>query len=413
MRTLGVVDSPSLMRQQNAGVVLRMIRELGPISRPDIARKTGLSKPTVTNVVNLLIGLEYLLEKNTPNNSGEPKQRGPRPKLLTFNSRMGYVIGIDTGADNTVGKIADLSGRVLATRRRKHVRNPHRAPVLADIRSVIADLLETAGLHATDIMALVLGTPGVVDPLSGEISLAPQISGWDGTNLSLEFSEQFSCPIVIENESHLALLAERWTGAAQDCRNALFVQLGIGIGGALLLDGEIYRGSSGAAGEISYLSLSNTSEQPPENSSIGAFEWYAGGQAYRRHGAQAAAGQAGQRLRELGDGDPSRVTARIVFRAAQEGDPAAREIMERLLTRLGRGVANLATATDPELIIIGGGVSKAGPIVLPTIQRVVDEIVPRPPRVTLSDLGGKGTVIGALKRALEVVDQEIFTTFKN
>lgn len=399
------------MRQQNAGAVLHIIRELGPISRPDIAREAGLSKPTVSNVVKFLSERGYLVEEEMAPTAGEPKSRGPRPRLVSFNARTGYVIGIDTGADNTIGKLSDLAGNVLATHRRKHDAHPDRHRVLADIRQVIADLLRTSGLQASDISALGLGTPGVVDPDTGCVSLAPQISGWEGTNLSQEFADQFTCPVVIENETHLSLLAERWEGSAQECRNALLVQLGIGVGGAFLLDGKIYRGSTGAAGEIAYLSLSDGDEQPPADSSIGAFEWYVGGQAYRRHGMRAARSEDGQRLLELGHGDPAAVTARTVFRAAREGDPAATKVMQLLLERLARGISNLATAMNPELVIIGGGVSKAGEFILPTIQEVVDDMVPHSPTVVLSSLGDRGTVIGALHRALDVVNQEIYTTF--
>src|SRR5690625_520632 len=165
------------MRQQNAGAVLHIIRELGPISRPDIAREAGLSKPTVSNVVKFLSERGYLVEEEMAPTAGEPKSRGPRPRLVSFNARTGYVIGIDTGADNTIGKLSDLAGNVLATHRRKHDAHPDRHRVLADIRQVIADLLRTSGLQASDISALGVGTPGVVDPDTGCVSLAQPVSG--------------------------------------------------------------------------------------------------------------------------------------------------------------------------------------------------------------------------------------------
>lgn len=401
------------MRQLNMTVVLRAIRASGPISRPVLARETGLSKPTVTQVVELLLAKGYVEEEDSGVSSTEPKRRGPRARLLSFRSRLGYLLGIDTGADNTVTLLADLSGEVLASARVIHTQPAQRAEVLAAIRRTVTQVLAETGVKPSDLHGVTIGTPGVVDPASGTISLAPQIEGWDGIDLASELSDITPCPIVVENESHLSLLAEQWLGGTGEAKNVVLVQLGIGIGGAMLVDGEIIRGSTGAAGEIAYLVIGGEDEEPPSKSSVGAFEWFAGGLAYRRHGIRAAKAPEGQLLLELAHGIPEAVTARIVFDAAARGDPAAVAITTKLLGRLGRGLANIATTMNPGLILIGGGIANAGDSVLPPIRAVVERYTPHPPLIALSTLGSDGTALGAVRRAMEISDETTFSFIAN
>lgn len=409
MRTSFAADSPSVMRQLNLTVVLESIRRSGPISRPDLARETGLSRPTITQVVELLLERGYVTETDASGNGLEPKRPGPRAKLLSFRSRLGYLLAIDTGADNTIAKLTDLAGEVLAQERVEHPLLPERDDLLAAIRTTTSSVLSEADVRPEQLHAVVIGTPGVVDPVTGKISLAPQIRNWDGIALAEELGDIADCPIVVENESHLSLLAEGWVGGAQGASNVVYVQLGIGIGGALLIGGEVYRGSTGAAGEIAYLDIGDDDEKLPEGSSSGPFEWFAGGHAYRRHGIEAAKRPEGATLLKLAGGDPEAVTARIVFEAAALDDPTAIAIRDELLDRLGRGIASIVTTMNPELVLIGGGITNAGEAVLAPIRRVVSESSPHPPAIALSTLGSNGTVIGAVRRAMEIADETTFT----
>lgn len=403
-----IAASPSLMRQLNLTLVLEAIRDHGPVSRPHLARSTGLSKPTVTHVVELLLEKGYVEETDAALGVTEPKRPGPRAKLLSFRANRGYLLCIDVGADNTVAKLADLSGDVLQTARSDHHDQPRRDDVLAAIRHTAARVLRDADVPAEQVHAVTIGTPGVVDPVTKTISLAPQIDGWDGIDLAHELRDLADCPIVVENESHLSLLAEQWRGGAQGVENVVLIQVGIGIGGALLLGGQLYRGSSGAAGEIAYFAVDGD-EQVPPGSSTGSFEWFAGGHAYRRHGAAAARGPQGAPLLERAGGDPDAVTAQIVFAAAAAGDPVSAQIATTLLERLGRGIASIAMTVNPDLVLIGGGITNAGDAVLVPIRRVVESLTPHPPTVAISTLGSDGTVLGAVRRAMEVADHATFS----
>lgn len=408
MTRRATVGSPSLMRQLNLSSVLTVIRSKGPLPRPEIARITGLSTPTVKQIVDLLLAQRYVEEIDPPVDGELAKRPGPRARYISFRATLGYVLAVDAGAHHTVAKLSDLSGSVLSTARLVHRGPASRQSVLAAIRTSVDKVLTDSGLQHSDIRAMVIGTPGVVDPHTGEVSLAPQIADWDGIVLRLELADLVEGPIVVENETHLSLLAEQWIGAASSYLNVVYVQLGIGIGAAIMIDGRLYRGSSGAAGEIAYLVTAADLDQPPE-SAAGPFEWFAGGDAFRRRGAMAAEGERGARLLALAGGDPEAVTAQVVLEAAAAGDAAALEVATTILERLGREVANIASILNPELILVGGGLANAGESVLAPIREAVARFAPRPTLVELSELGGDGTVLGAIRRAIDIADQETFS----
>lgn len=400
--------SPSLMRQLNLASVLKVVRTQGPIPRPELARVTGLSMPTVKQLVEVLAARGYVEEIDPPADAELPRRPGPRARLISFRATLGYVLAVDVGAYNTVAKLADLSGSVVSSARSVHLEPADRDAALAAIRSSANSLLAESGVQCSDVRAVVIGTPGVVDPQTGAISLAPQITNWDGVDLGAELSGMFGCPVAVENEAHLSLIAEQWIGAARSYLNVVYIQLGIGIGAAILIDGHLYRGGSGAAGEIAYL-VTDGDVDEPRDSAAGPFEWFAGGDAFRRRGAMAAIGDRGALLLSMAGGDPEAVTAQIVFDAAATGDAAASEIATTILARLGREVANVASILDPDLILLGGGIANAGESVLTPIRDAVTRFTPRPPVVQLSDLGGDGTVLGAIRRAIDIADEATFS----
>jgi predicted NBD/HSP70 family sugar kinase len=398
--------SPGLLRRLNSTLILDTIRSDGPISRAALARATGLSKPTVNQVAELL--LEQGLVEEAADAGDAPRRPGPRARQLRFRADIGHVLGIDVGADNTLALVADLSGRIVATARREASGRAGRAAVLRAVEGAARDALAQAGFGADAVRMAGVSTPGVVDPASGRISLAPQIAGWDGLDLGGHLEHRLGCPVVADNESRLSLLAERWRGAARDVDHVVYVQVGIGIGGALILDGKLFRGKRGAAGEISYLlDVDEAEDDAPGRTPTGPFERAAGGHAYARLGAAAAAGPGGALMRELADGDP--VSARVVFAAAERGDAAAAAIVAELTARLGRGVANVATMVDPELVVLGGGIANAGAALLDPVERAVRSAVPFPPRIVVSKLGDDGAALGAVRRALDAVDERHFS----
>ena len=248
--------SPRLLRRLNSAAVLRTIRADGPISRAELARVTGLSKPTVNGAVELLLESGYLTER-VAGFDARTRRPGPRARLLSFRGDLGHVLGIDIGANKVLVIVADLTGEVLGTaRRRTSARERQTADSLLDLVGAATDeVLATAGVERSSLQAVGVGTPGVVDPVSGRVTLAPQLGGWEGIRLAHRLEPAFPCSVLVDNEVHLSVLGERWRGSAQGIDDALYVQVGVGIGGGVLIGGDVYRGAGGAAGEIGYLPI--------------------------------------------------------------------------------------------------------------------------------------------------------------
>jgi predicted NBD/HSP70 family sugar kinase len=389
--------SPGLLRRLNSAAVLHAVREDGPASRAAIARATGLSKPTVNAAVELLLDQGYLTEDHE---LASPVGPGRRPRLLRFASGLGHVLGIDIGADKVLVLAADLAGQVLATERRKTgAREP--AALLALVENAAADALAEASIAAGSLKAVGVGTPGVVDPVSGRVTLAPQLAGWEGIELGARLEPAFGCPVVVDNEVRLSLLAERWRGAAQEIEDAFFVQIGIGIGGGVLFGGEVYRGAGGAAGEIGYLPLFDGEEA---SDGLGPFEHAAGGAAFARLAQRAPS----QTLLDLAGGDHRAIDAETVFAAAILGDPVATEVLDDLLDRLARGIAAAIVVLDPATVIVGGGISRAGERLRAPLEERIHALVPVAPRVILSQLGDEAVALGGVRLALQTVEHALF-----
>ena len=405
MNSIPTSGSPQLMRRLNSALVLQAIREAGSASRAEIRQATGLSKPTVREVVEFLLRTGYVSEAVAGERDGAGRP-GPRARVLTFRADLGHVVGIDVGANKILVHVADLSGTILASERRRTRGARGADTVLGTIRSAAGKAIAAAGVSRESLMAVAVGTPGVVDPASGRIALAPQLPGWEGLELRQALGRSFPCPVLVENEVRLSILAERWQGAAQGIDDAVYIQIGVGIGGGILIGGELYRGADGAAGEIGYLPYPDGS---PLADGPGPFEHAAGGSAFARLGREAAAGEGGALLTELAGGDPEAVDAEVVFAAAAQGDASAREIVAELTRALANGVAAVVAVLNPATVIVGGGLSRAGNALIEPLERHVVERVPVPPRLVLSTLGEESVVLGAVRLALQRADERLFS----
>ncbi len=254
---------------------------------------------------------------------------------------------------------------------------------------------------------MAVGTPGVVDPESGRVTLAPQLGGWEGIRLGSRLELTFPCSVLVDNEVHLSVLGERWRGAAQGIDDALYVQVGVGIGGGVLIGGDVYRGAGGAAGEMGYLPIIDDDDSAGRNG-LGPFEHAAGATAFARLGRRAAVAGESRALLELAGGDLDAIDAEVVFAAADRGDEAAKRILDELLGRLARGIASAVTILNPSTVIVGGGLSRAGESLLEPLERLIAALVPVPPRVVLSTLGDESVALGAARLALQAVEERLF-----
>jgi predicted NBD/HSP70 family sugar kinase len=397
--------SPALMRAINAARVVRELRSDGPMSRASLVRATGLSKPTITNVVTFLETEGHI---EPAGGGGEPGGNS-RAQLYRYRADRGQVLGIDIGADKILLMLADLDGATLGTTRLplREVNPSHPGEIFDRIAQATSELLARAGSSAGRLLAVVAGTPGVVSA-EGIVTMAPQLPGWNGLDLGGALAAIFDCPVHIEREVALSMQAERWAGVASGIDNALFIHLGVGVAAGLLVDGEIYRGAQGGAGEIGMMPLPTGGAG--SRAGFGPFESQAGGVALQFEGRAAAETPAGARLLELAAGDAEAVDAAVVFAAARERDPEALGVVDGVVRTLAWGISCLVCALNPGTIIIGGGLSRAADVFLPDLEKLVAEAVPLPPNWLVSGLRDESVALGAVHHATDLVERTLFLT---
>lgn len=265
----------------------------------------------------------------------------------------GLVVGIDIGGTKVLAVESDDAGHVLRTARRE---TPGR---LVDVR-LVEDALTEAVEGVADgrpVAAVGVAAAGFVDAAGERVRFAPHLP-WRDDRVRTRLSERWGTTVALENDANCVARAEAAYGAARGAASALVVTLGTGIGGALLLDGSLVRGHNGMAGEFGHMQVVPDGH-PCECGRRGCWEQYCSGNALVRL-ARAEVGRMPTLLDELSGGEPDRLTGPMVSQAAEEGDLLARQAFGSVGDWLGVGVANLVAAFDPEVVVIGGGVSAAG-----------------------------------------------------
>jgi predicted NBD/HSP70 family sugar kinase len=394
--------APSLLRRHNEALVLSILLTDSPLTRAEIARRAHLSKPTINKAVDHLMEAGFVSEQPEPRELS-PARAGRRGRPVVIRGDGGYLVGVDVGAHKVQTLVTDLTGTVVASDRRPATTGarPRAKPVLAVVRASVEDALRRAGVDAVAVRAMGVGIPGDIDPATGEVALAPQIDGFEGLRPKELLESWFPCPISVDNEVHLAMLGERWRGIAKGVDDAVLINVGIGVAAGILIDGALHRGSTGAAGEIGYFPLVQQwlRDRPPHG--WGALEYSAGGNAYARLARKALASPEAAILREIARDAPDGPDAKAVFEAAGRGDTAARRIVDELLDLLARAVASVVVVLDPSMVVIAGGIARAGADLLDPLSERIRTLVPMNPEIALTALGDDAVSIGAIYVAHE------------
>jgi predicted NBD/HSP70 family sugar kinase len=381
------VGTPSLLRAINARTILEQIQRTGPVSRAQVARETGLSKPTVS--LGLTALLEAALVREVGRSSGRP---GPTAVLYELNPAAGWVVGIDVGRRRVRAAVADITGAVVA-RRDEHARASSARTLIGQLGAIAHGLAAEAGIGWDEVQHVTVGSPGVFEPTRGAVTLAPNLPGWGRQGLLARLREVLGDRIGVENDVNLAAEGERWRGLAAGVADFGFLSVGTGVGMGLVLDGKLYRGATGAAGEVGYLPI-GADPYDPQVRRRGAFEQAVNGAAVVRGAAEA--------------GLPGARTAKKVFAQARKGDPAARRVVEAEASRIALGLAVVLAVVDLELVILGGGVGGNADLLLAPVERRLRTLSPMRPRLAVSALGEDAVLQGAVATALEVARQRLF-----
>ncbi len=367
---------PSLLRRINSAVVLHALRATDCATLTEITRVTGLSRPTVEGVVEGLVETGLVVEQAAE--EGAARKQGRPARRFRFRAEAGHLLGLDIGAHRVTAVLADLDGRVLGTLSKDVTETAAADERLDRLRSTVAELLRRAGVARGSLRAVGVGSPGIVEA-DGTVRLGTALPEWTGLRLGERLSRSFRCPVIVENDANAAAVAEHWKGAAADSDDIVFVLAGLSPGAGSLIGGRLHRGYGGAAGEIGALHLLGREATP-----------------------EALLSTTDEPLHPL---DEQAVAE--VFAHAREGDLRARAAVDRFVRRLIHDVAALVLALDPELVVIGGWANGLDDVLEPLRQELARYCL-RPPRVTLSTLGEAAVATGALRLALDHVEEELF-----
>jgi predicted NBD/HSP70 family sugar kinase len=345
----------NLMRGINRTILLNSIKTDGPISRADLAHRTGLSPATVTAITGDLIAEGLIFEKETGDSSG-----GRRPILLALNPRGGFVVGVKLMEDHAVGALTDLNAAVLE---KDSIVFPDGTVdgVIDSLVRLVNTLILDGNIARKSLLGVGVGLAGVVDSSSGMLRQSP-FFGWKDTPLRDLLQERLRVPVSIDNDVNTLTLGEKWLGAGIPEDNFVVITVGRGIGMGMVINGEIVRGKSGGAGEFGHIVVDPNGPQC-DCGKHGCLESFISDRALLTN----ARRQVSEDVSDIDD----------LVRRAAEGNAAARSVLASAGTLLGRQVANLVNILDPKLIILSGeGVRMGDAFFKPLLESVTQNVMP-------------------------------------
>ncbi|MFI2564790.1 ROK family protein [Paenarthrobacter sp. NPDC018779] len=387
----GTAPSTQLVRRLNAGAMLKAMRGAGVVTGTELMAQTGLSRATVISICDELVRLGWLRELENQRGAGDYVKGRPARRFV-FDDGAASVLGIDIGANKITTIVADMAGNPLSQVtmpfRTYNVSAAERADVLDKIA---ANALQEAGVPADSVLAV---SVGVAAPVSREGEVLTVQEFWKSFDVRRIVSERHGWHVLLENDANLAALAERWQGTAQGVDNLVVMLAGDRLGSGILESGRLLHGQVGGFGELGFL---NNVEGVGNTYGIAFYAALAGREAMEAEDETT--------LRGLCGGNPDDLTAEMVFAAAAEGDGAARSALDRVSLRMARVVGSISTLVNPELVVLAGGVAASAGTLLPGIQQHLPEFTFTPPRLATSTLGEGIVSLGAIRHALDYVEE--------
>jgi len=368
--------TPPLLKRLNERTVLDTIRAAAPISRAEISRRAGISKPTVS------LALQSLLDGGLVREA-ERRPHGPSYGAVYFEPvpEAALALGFDLGARFLRGAICDLAGNVRA-RQDVEISGADAEAALAAAAALRESLVAATGLDGHLLDGVVVGVPGVVDAASGSVRLAANVPGLEGRRFGEELGRRLDLPVTLENDINLAALGEQWRGVARGVDDFAFLSVGTGMGAGLVLGGELHRGHHGAAGEVDFALGGLREEADPSAPATAALT-----------AELAAAGDVATTLRPPYD-------VRDVFGAARRGDELGVRAVAEVARRIALHLSPVVAVVDVALVVLGGGIGANGDLLLEPVRARLADWMPYPPRVEASALGEAAVLSGALALAL-------------
>lgn len=380
-----------MRKQDNRQTILHLIRNNSPIGRAEIAKKTGITIPSVMKIIDNFIELGLVKEVGKGKSTG-----GKRPTLLEFVHDSYFSVGVDLGATNIICVLMDASNIVCRTvlptefaRGAEHV--------LERIMTAVETVLGATDIDPDKLIGIGVAAPGLLDLNTGRVLFSPDI-GWRDVDVISPLTKRFNTNVFVDNATRATAQGEKTYGLAKEIGNYMCLNLGYGIGGAMVFDNEVYTGFSGSAGEFGHLTV--IPDGPLcDCGNRGCLEAVSSARAVVRDARERILAGESTILTKLIEGNLNNLEAKTVMLAAEQGDRVAAEITHHAISTLGAAIGGIINLLDFEAIILEGGIARGGPFFLDHLNRAIAAhkmlYAGRHTRIMVSELGADATAIGA------------------
>ncbi len=306
-------------------------------------------------------------------------------------------IGIDLGGTNIAVGVVSEAGSILAEASTKTLAQRPYQELVRDMADCAKKALAKANLTVDDVKSIGIGIPGTADQEKGLVIFCTNL-GWANVPLRDEMQKYINKPVFIDNDANVAALAENFAGVSAGCKSSVLLTLGTGVGGGIIIGGKTWTGAHGRGGEVGHMTLIPDGV-PCTCGNNGCLERYCSATAIIRMAQQECLGYPDSAILSKAGGDPEKINAKIVIDAAKEGDPVAVRVFDQYARYLALAINTITAFFDPEMVVLGGGVSQSGDFLLNAVRALLPrylmfKALPGP-RLELARLGNEAGIIGA------------------
>lgn len=387
------IGRPSLLRHTNALMILKLLREAGSCSRADLVRASGLSAPTVTNVVGDLLAADLIKPLGEGESSG-----GRPPDMISFKAERGCMLAVEITAGVLSFLLTDLTGIEL-DRAQVSLADQKTTPeaICRLIGSQVRNLLRKHRKTRDKLLALVVGVPAITNVEDGIVLSISTLENWRSVPLRELLSKIVDCRVIIENDTNLAALGERYRGAAQTEETFIYINVGAGVGAGIVLGGQIHHGAQWSAGEIAYLRLPHVLRRYPTLHEFGELE-----AVLTNSGILKSWREVSTKPREHALSTSAKMDAVAVLNLAQTGDSRAKKVIQSRAAIVSDIIVNLSLILNPGLILLGGEVG-SHPVLLNSVQKQLERCEFAVTKIAVAALGDTAVLWGAIAVGLEMI----------
>ncbi len=401
----GKAGNPKLIRSTNLSLITELVRKQGPISRADVAKILKLSAPSVSSITEHLLAMGIVEEVGTRDLVGS----GRPPIMLSFNQYFGYIVAIDLAGDKIRLAVGDLQGNILIE---GEVIFSFSSKIMKDdfftVIEQIKQLLQQKNISSEKVKVVCVGTPGIINKETGFFQAAPRYKEWNNINIRQLMEQEFQSDVIVMNDINLSVIGESRYGAGKGFTNLLGINIDVGIGAGMIIEGKLYEGSRLAAGEVGYWVCDTPNHDEPESFHKHYLDY--------RLSLHALIGKVKQ---DLQNGQESKIVdycqhnfEKITFehfcKAVEAGDPYCLKMTKELVHSLSVVLVNMSLLLDLELIVIGGQITKLGYSFIQPLRELVNRMVPLTTTLVYSELGERSGIYGGFAISMEHVMDKLF-----